>query len=1058
MFIKQVSSITFCCKFLSKSPALFTQRSKYHLIKLLSTSYLPSVVLNQSLRRGMSSSSPAEFATVAGESRANKMPSKTGLDLEPILRLNNIEKSQQDTRDYRGLQLQNGIKVLLVSDTKTDVSAAALAVQVGHMSDPDNLPGLAHFCEHMLFLGTEKYPHENGYTTYLSQSGGSSNAATYPLMTKYHFYVAPEKLDEALDRFAQFFIGPLFTPSATEREINAVNSEHEKNLSSDVWRIRQVQRHLAKEGHAYKKFGSGNKTTLYEIPKQNNIEIRDELLKFHKQWYSSNIMSLAVIGKETLDELEDMVMEKFSEIENKNVEVPHWPREPYDEDQYARKVMIVPVKDLRSLTISFTTDDLTQFYKSAPDSYLSHLLGHEGKGSLLSELRRLGWCNDLLAGHQNTLNGFGFFEISIDLTQEGINHVDDIVEIVFQYLRMLRERGPQKWIFDECVKINEMRFSFKEKEKPERLVTGVVSCMQVYPLEQVLTAPYLNDEWRPDLITKLLDELVPSKCRIIVIGQNYEKEANLVEPYYQTKYGTCKIDKDTLKKWENCALNENLDLPLPNAFIPENFELAPFDSDLSKHPVIIMDTPILRVWHKQDNFYLKPKACMSFDMSNPIAYLDPLNCNLNYLMVALIKDQLNEYLYDADLADLKLQVAPRSNGIDFTITGYNDKQVVLLKKLLDHLFDFNVDEKRFHILKDEYKRSLKNFSAEQPYQHSIYYLALLLTENAWANSELLDAMELVTFDRVLNYAKEFFSRLHTESFIYGNVTKQQALEIAGLVNKRLEGTNAMVLPLLARQMLAKREYKLCAGDSYLFEKDNNYHKSSCAQLYFQCGPQTDRSNIMVNLIAQILTEPCYDCLRTKEQLGYIVFSGMRKVNGANGIRIIVQSSKHPSYVEGRIETFLDNYLKAIEQMSQEEFDRHKEALVVKKLEKPKTVNSQFSLFYNEIALSQYHFERSEAEVEILRNITKDELLECYKTFIGRDSPERRVLAIHIVSNQSPQEDSNDVEKPTDDGNVNAVLDRHAKITDLVAFKSSKELYPLCSPFLDIRAKGARSKL
>lgn len=81
-----------------------------------------------------------------------------------------------------------------------------------------------------------------------------------------------------------------------------------------------------------------------------------------------------------------------------------------------------------------------------------------------------------------------------------------------------------------------------------------------------------------------------------------------------------------------------------------------------------MDTEILRVWHKQDNFYLKPKACMSFDMSNPIAYLDPLNCNLNYLMVALIKDQLNEYLYDADLADLKLQVAPRSNGIDVRIT------------------------------------------------------------------------------------------------------------------------------------------------------------------------------------------------------------------------------------------------------------------------------------------------------------------------------------------------------------------------------------------------------
>lgn len=70
-------------------------------------------------------------------------------------------------------------------------------------------------------------------------------------------------------------------------------------------------------------------------------------------------------------------------------------------------------------------------------------------------------------------------------------------------------------------------------------------------------------------------------------------------------------------------------------------------------------------------------------------------------------------------------------------------------------------------------------------------------------------------------------------------------------------------------------------------------------------------------------------------------------------------------------------------MTQEEFDCHKEALAVKKLEKPKTVYSQFNIFYNEIALSQYHFERSEAEVDILRNITKDELLECYKVSLLR---------------------------------------------------------------------------
>lgn len=90
------------------------------------------------------------------------------MDCGNIVRINNIGKSQQDNRDYRGLKLVNGLKVLIVSDPVTDKSAAALTVDVGHMSDPTDIPGLAHFCEHMLFLGTEKYPNENAYSTFLS--------------------------------------------------------------------------------------------------------------------------------------------------------------------------------------------------------------------------------------------------------------------------------------------------------------------------------------------------------------------------------------------------------------------------------------------------------------------------------------------------------------------------------------------------------------------------------------------------------------------------------------------------------------------------------------------------------------------------------------------------------------------------------------------------------------------------------------------------------------------------------------------------------------------------
>lgn len=295
-------------------------------------------------------------------------------DAGKLLRVDNIAKSQQDNRDYRGLQLANGLKVLLVSDPSTDKAAAAMTVDVGHMSDPDNIPGLAHFCEHMLFLGTEKYPNENAYSTYLSENGGTSNASTYADNTKYYFDVVHNKFDGALDRFAQFFIAPLFTVSATDREINAVNSEHEKNLATDVWRIRQVNKSLADPTHPYSKFGTGNEKTLSEDPKRAGINVRDELLKLHDKWYSANIMCLAVYGRETLDELEAMIIPRFSEIINKDVVSPKWPNHPVLPEHYATKVSIVPIKDSRTLSLTFPTGDLDQFYKAGVSIFLRTLV------------------------------------------------------------------------------------------------------------------------------------------------------------------------------------------------------------------------------------------------------------------------------------------------------------------------------------------------------------------------------------------------------------------------------------------------------------------------------------------------------------------------------------------------------------------------------------------------------------------------------------------------------------------------------------------------------------
>jgi insulysin len=83
-----------------------------------------------------------------------------------------IQKPQVDDRQYSYLTLPNDLQAVIISDPTADKCAAALDVNVGHFSDPAEIAGLAHFCEHMLFLGTLKFPEEGSYQAFVKHSGG----------------------------------------------------------------------------------------------------------------------------------------------------------------------------------------------------------------------------------------------------------------------------------------------------------------------------------------------------------------------------------------------------------------------------------------------------------------------------------------------------------------------------------------------------------------------------------------------------------------------------------------------------------------------------------------------------------------------------------------------------------------------------------------------------------------------------------------------------------------------------------------------------------------------
>jgi len=987
------------------------------------------------------------FASMAAR-QLDEVGIATGGDVKHVY--DRIVKPEKDKREFRGLQLANGMKALLISDPETDKASAALDVYVGHLADPWELPGLAHFCEHMLFLGTEKYPVENDYNKFLQEHGGSSNAFTGAEHTNYYFDVSPDHLEAALDRFSQFFLCPLFTPSATSREVNAVNSENEKNLQSDAWRLFQLEKASAKEGHDWRKFGTGNKQTLETDPEAKGIKVHQALLDFHAKHYSSNIMGISVLGKEPLDQLQELVVTNFSKVENKNVEIMEWKEHPYGKDEVGMKGEVVPVKDLRNLNISFPIPDLHKHWRSSPGHYLGHLIGHEGPGSLLSELKKRGWVSNLTGGCKAGANGFMFFIVNVDLSEEGIDHVDDIVTLVFQYLNMLRQAGPQEWVFEECKNLGEMSFRFKDKERPRSLTSNTAGSLFDYPVEDVISGSYILHEFRPDLIEDVMSRLIPENVRIAVIGRKFQGTTDKTEPWYGTEYSISKIPLETIESWKSAGLHDSLRLPDKNDFIPTNFELAKPEDNEESLPKIVYDSARGRMWFKRDDKFLMPKASLNFELRSPFAYTDPLNVNLNFLFVSLFQDALNEWAYAADIAGLGYSLENSIYGLYLGIRGYNDKQNILLDKLINKMVTFEIDPKRYEIIKEKYHRALVNFKADQPHQHAIYYTSVLMAEQMWTKEELLKSLEEeVTMEKLKLFIPKLMSRLYVEGLSCGNITSQEAKIQMETVISTLQ-SKVGTKPLHPAQHKRLREVALPDQSSFTYERTNDVHPTSSVEIYFQCGMQSSRENALIELFCQIVNEPCFDQLRTKEQLGYIVFSGVRRSNGAQGVRVIVQSDRSPSYVNDRVEAFLAKMGTEILDgtLTQEQFENHVSALATKRLEKPKKLSAQAARWWSEIISQQFNFDRDVVEVEALRTLSINDVRNFFKAFIAPDAPQRRKMAILISPaspvEKEPAEVSAEDLPPAPDG-----LQLPTTVSDVTAFKHHLPLFPHAKPFLHI---------
>ncbi|XXG56483.1 hypothetical protein AAC387_Pa03g3878 [Persea americana] len=945
-----------------------------------------------------------------------------------------IFKPLTDNRGYRRIVLPNALEVLIITDPDTDKAAASMDVSVGNFSDPDGLEGLAHFLEHMLFYASEKYPLEDSYSKYIAEHGGMTNAFTSSEHTNFFFDVNNGCFEEALDRFAQFFIKPLMSPDATLREIKAVDSENQKNILSDAWRMSQLQKHLCAKGHPYHKFSTGSWDTLEVGPKAKGLDTRDELIKFYEKNYSANLMHLVVYGKESLDEIQSLVEKKFEGIRNTQLSAFHVPGHPCNPEHLQIHVKAVKIEQGDTLRIIWPITPTVRYYKEGPTRYLGHLIGHEGEGSLFSVLRTLGWATSLFAGEGDWSYEFSFFEVVIDLTDAGHDHMRDIVGLLFKYIILLQKSGVQKWIFDELSSIRETGFHYQDKIPPSNYVVGIASSMHLYPPEDWLVAD-LPSKFVPATIQMVLDELTPDNVRIFWESKKFEGSTGMVEPWYGTAYSVEKIAGATIQQWVEAAPDVNLHLPSPNVFIPTDLALIDVQ-EKAKFPVLLRKSPISRLWYKPDTMFLTPKAYVKIDFNCPQSSFSPEAEVLTDIFARLLMDYLTEEAYDARVAGLYYGIDHTDAGFQVTVIGYNHKMRILVEAIVGKIAQFEVKPDRFSVIKEMVIKDYQNFKFQQPYEQAMYYCSLIIEDQSWPWSEQLEVLPHLEADDLARFWPCMLSKAFLECYVAGNMQPDEAESmIQHIEDVFFEGPQPKSKPLFPSQHLRYRIVKLQRDINHFYHTEglNQSNENSALVHYIQVHQDDFRLNVILQLFVLIAKQPAFYQLRTVEQLGYITSLSRRNYSGIQGVHFVVQSTiKDPAQLDSRVEAFLQMFESKLCEMAHDEFKSNVNALIDMKLEKNKNLVEESSINWGEIVCGTLKFDRMESEVAALREVTQQELIDFFNKHIKVGAPHRKSLKVQVYGGLHNAE--------FQAAKCNTGQPQSVYINDIFSFRRSQPLY------------------
>lgn len=899
-------------------------------------------------------------------------PAIPAANLAAAAAINNavIHKSPNDDRSYAALLLPNQLQVVLVSDPTLEASSASMGVGVGSAQDPESQPGLAHYLEHMLFLGTKKYPEPDNFMGFVDSNGGMTNAFTAYDKTNYLFTINAGKFDEALDRYSDYFKSPILDPLYADKERNAVNAEWSKNRDQDGWMLHYLDGLTANPQNPRSHFSIGNLETLSD---KKDSKLQDELKAFYNRYYSANNMRLTLVGKQSIPELKALAEKYFADVPNKNIQIPKVTTPGLTQAQMGKIIRYHSVQNMKELVVQFPIKNNKADWRLKPNELVATILGSEEEGALSEQLHKAGWINHLEAGAQPDAFGpDGYFMFDIELTEQGLQNRDKVIAAIFAYVDLVKKQGIDETYFRELQAVKAKDFLNVGKPNPLQQAIALTTSQFDIPVENILDADYLYDHFDAQAVNNVLQQLDTNNVRIAYIGQNETGDKAI--PHSDGKYAIADISADDKANWEQLGKQFSFNLPPKNdLFTDKPADLVP-SVYLKPHQVVSQKGVEIYLQHPE--FYREDKGVLDIELNVPFAKQSAKNLVLANLLSDIYKTKNTVLIDRAERASLRVNAAVSATGSQFiNIGGYTTKHEELLQKMLSGFAQLQVSDKEFGRALDSYKENLENNKKAQLYKQAIGHIRRMQSSTSWTDAELLQAANKVTLKDVVAYHKAVKTNVLTRIFAFGNYSEDTIKHFAQVVDRELPGSR------MPAQRSLQSFITPAIGKNMQFTDKVAMPDSALLDAYIADKKSADE-RAQVTVLNAIYGNEFFKQLRTNEQLGYAVFSFPANMDEYAGFAMLVQSANLDLVgLKARMDKFRTEFAAQLNALDPAQIEQIKMAEAANITQKPTDFYKEAKRYDGDFWMGRFNFDSRDRYLAALAKVDKASLIALYQRLL-----------------------------------------------------------------------------